>query len=84
MSVCRVVVIPDIDAGSAQKWSDGSECWLKTLLPSMLSKPYILEYAHGLRINKNFSWQEFVHLGAMLLEQLLLRIPAGEVFLAPD
>lgn len=78
-SVPRVVVIPDIDAGGAEKWSDGSQCWLKTLLPSMLSKPYILEYAHEIQIDEVFSWQEFVHLGETLLEQLLLRIPAAEV-----
>ena len=62
-SVSRVVIIPDIDAGGAEKWSDGSQCWLKTLLPCMLSKPYILEYAHGFQIGEDFVVAgEYVHL----------------------
>lgn len=72
-------MIPDFDARSGETWSDGSQCWLKSLLPTWLPKAYVLEYEHGIRVDEDFSWQDCNRMGDVLLEKLLLKIPNTEV-----
>ncbi|KAF2120273.1 hypothetical protein BDV96DRAFT_642115 [Lophiotrema nucula] len=68
-----IVVIPETGTQSASSWSDGSSCWLKTLLPDVIQNVLVVEYYHDVPVYRDFAWQHLAEKGDTLLEQLLRR-----------
>lgn len=70
----RVVVVPDVGApADAKSWSDGSACWLSSVLPTIIARPQVLEFGYASSKGTEFSWEQLVHCGDTLLERLLSR-----------
>ncbi len=69
-----VIVVPELGSSSAaEAWSDGSSCWLSTVLPEVLGRPYILEFRHIFPDNDAFEWQQVLRAGDVLLDRLVDR-----------
>lgn len=69
-----VVAIPDIGRpSSAKEWSDGTDCWLLSILPGLIDNPELLEFQYVNENGTTFSWTMLLDAGDHLLEQLLVK-----------
>ena len=76
-----VVAIPEFDAESPlTTWRDGNDCWLKSRIPSLLPNPCVLSFEPGISTGSDFSWQDIVEYGDLLLEELLDRDTYGTFY----
>ena len=73
------MVIPEIGSRTAATWSDGTGCWLQSLLPAIAHDAHVLEFLYAEKILADFSWQNLVSCGDSLLEDLLSVAASADV-----
>ena len=67
-----MIITPELgNLSDIELWSDGSACWLETLLPQIFGSPLVLEFRHGLPNLDVFSWQQIVYAGDTLLDNMV-------------
>ena len=67
-----VIAIPEFDIPSVLTWREGSDCWLSTRMPSILTDVCILSFEPGFSSKEDFSWRKLLSQGDSLLEQMLV------------